>query len=137
MDLLFGNAKPVGKIYLVVYAVVMTSWVCVSTVSEYSLGNVNGVYGTLRHILDEGSDKLGFIWSIALVVVEGGLTTMVMGAYEKHIAGPRREAMKRAEQAEKELAEWNSWNERRLRAEACGQRFDEPAPGSKKTTGTQ
>ena len=85
---------------------------------------------------------------------------MVLGAYEKHVAGPRREAIARAEKAEKErdeaqaalaslaaqaeklnaqaetltvqgelLVEATAWNERRLQAEARGERFDEPFPG--------
>ena len=58
---------------------------------------------------------------------------MVLWAYEKHVAGPRREAIARAEKAEKELAEeramTRAWNERRLLAEARGERFDEPHPG--------
>lgn len=57
---------------------------------------------------------------------------MVLGAYEKHVAGPRREAIARAKQAEKALAEVQdqAWNERRLLAEARGEPFDEPHPGS-------
>ena len=68
---------------------------------------------------------------------------MVLGAYEKHVAGPRREAIARAEKAEKERdealaklaeqtkvqAEQRAWNERRLQAEARGEPFDEPFPG--------
>ena len=68
---------------------------------------------------------------------------MVLGAYEKHVAGPRREAIARAEKAEKERdealaklaeqtkvqAEQRAWNERRLQAEARGEPFYEPFPG--------
>ena len=62
---------------------------------------------------------------------------MVLGAYEEHVLGPRREAEKRARQAEERAqeaeeqvnAEWRNWNERRLEAEARGERFDEPVPG--------
>lgn len=67
----------------------------------------------------------------------------VLGAYEKHVAGPRREAIARAEKAEKErdeaqvaqaiqgerLVEARAWNERRLQAEARGERFGEPFLG--------
>ena len=41
---------------------------------------------------------------------------MVLGAYEKHVAGPRREAIARAERAEKKLAEQRAWNKRRRQA---------------------
>ena len=62
---------------------------------------------------------------------------MVLGAYEEHVLGPRREAEKQAEERAKEAekrakrvnAEWRNWNERRLEAEARGERFDEPVPG--------
>ena len=54
---------------------------------------------------------------------------MVLGAYEKHVAGPRREAEKRARQAEEQVAEGRNWNKRRLEAEARGEPFDEPYPG--------
>ncbi len=65
---------------------------------------------------------------------------MVFGAYEKYIGGPRRRAIARAEQVEKERdeakakqaearTERNAGNERRLQAEARGEPFDEPFPG--------
>ena len=57
---------------------------------------------------------------------------MVMGAFERHVFGPRRKAMKQAEElAEKvaeERAEIRAWNERRLAAAARGEPFDEPLP---------
>ena len=64
---------------------------------------------------------------------------MVLGAYEKYVFGPRREAqkraaeaVKRADEAKKRLEEVWAWNERRLKAEADGEPFDEPFPGEKK-----
>ena len=61
---------------------------------------------------------------------------MVLGAYEKHVLGPRRDAEERARQAEErarqaeeQVAEGRNWNKRRLEAEARGERFDEPYPG--------
>ena len=72
---------------------------------------------------------------------------MVLGAYEKHVAGPRREAIKQAKQAqeqaeeqvkqaeeqaklaEEQVNEMKAWNERRLQAEASGEPFNEPFPG--------
>ena len=70
---------------------------------------------------------------------------MVLGAYEKCVFGPRREAQKRAEEAEeerdevraradkseKELEEARAWNKRRLKAQADGEPFDEPYPDAK------
>ena len=57
---------------------------------------------------------------------------MVLGAYEEHVARPRREAIKRAEEAEKRLDEFKAaakdWNRRRLKAQADGKPFDEPHP---------
>ena len=54
---------------------------------------------------------------------------MVLGAYEKHVAGPRREAIKQAKQAEEQVNEMKAWNACRLQAEASGEPFDEPFPG--------
>ena len=61
---------------------------------------------------------------------------MVLGAYEEHVAGPRRRAKARADKAEKErdevvkeLEEARAWNRRRLKAQADGEPFDEPYPG--------
>ena len=54
---------------------------------------------------------------------------MVLGAYEEHVLGPRREAEKRAEK--RVNAEWRNWNERRLEAELRGERFDEPSPATR------
>ena len=53
---------------------------------------------------------------------------MVLGAYEEHVAGPRRKAIERAEKAEKKIKEAIAWNERRLKAQAQGEPFDEPYP---------
>ena len=65
---------------------------------------------------------------------------MVLGAYEEHVAGPRRRAKERADKAEKERDEvvkeldkerdeGRAWNRRRLKAQADGEPFDEPYPG--------
>ena len=60
---------------------------------------------------------------------------MVLGAYEEHVAGPRRRAKERADKAEKERDEvvkerdeGRAWNRRRLKAQANGEPFDEPYP---------
>ena len=72
---------------------------------------------------------------------------MVFGAFEKHVFGPRREAIKRADEAEKRAEErvkervkevtaaGKAWNERRLQAEARGEPFNEPVPGYEEVEG--
>ena len=81
-----------------------------------------------REIVTSGKD---------IAIMEGGPGTMVLGGYEKHVLGPRREAEERARQAEERAeervrqanAKGKAWNERRLQAEARGEPFDEPFPG--------
>ena len=58
---------------------------------------------------------------------------MVLGAYEKHVAGPRREAIKQAKLAEEQVNEMKAWNQRRLQAKASGEPFDEPFPGDEES----
>ena len=60
---------------------------------------------------------------------------MVMGAFEKYVYGPRREAIKQAEEAKKRATAWKAWNERRLQAEARGETFDEPSPRDEEAEG--
>ena len=45
----------------------------------------------------------------------------------------QREQMARAEGAARNQAEWVAWNERRMAAEAAGEPFDEPPPGTTAT----
>ena len=64
---------------------------------------------------------------------------MVLGSFEKHIFGPRREAINQAKEAkaraEAMLAEGRAWNERRRQAKARGEPFDEPLPGAEEAEG--
>ena len=64
---------------------------------------------------------------------------MVFGTYEKYVFGPRREAIKRADEAEARAAEvvaaCEAWNERRLQAEARGEPFNESVPGDEEVEG--
>ncbi|MCY4581143.1 MAG: hypothetical protein OXD31_19130 [Chloroflexi bacterium] len=53
---------------------------------------------------------------------------MVLGAYEEHVLGPRRKAVRKADEAERKLEEARAWNKRRLKAQADGKPFDEPYP---------
>ena len=64
---------------------------------------------------------------------------MVLGAYEDHVAGPRRKAQEERDEAvrqcdeavrklEEERAAAKAWNRRRLKAQADGEPFDEPYP---------
>ena len=67
---------------------------------------------------------------------------MVLGAYDKYVTGPRKEAIKRADLAEERVEERvkqakeqaniiiSAWNERRLQAEANGEPFNEPLPSA-------
>ena len=89
---------------------------------------------------------------LALLTIEGPKTVMVVADYiterwlnplkerrrreaEERIEKIRaeaeqREQMARAEGAARNQAEWVAWNERRMAAEASGEPFDEPPPGS-------
>ena len=57
---------------------------------------------------------------------------MVFGAFEKYVFGPRREAQKRAEEAERRADEFDAavkaWYERLCDAKAREETFDEPIP---------
>ena len=64
----------------------------------------------------------------------------LLGAFEKHVLGPRREAIKQARLAEERAAEAAEerdenratiapWNQRRLQAGERGEPFDKPFPG--------
>ena len=76
---------------------------------------------------DEAQDR-SFIATITVLIAEGGPGTMVLGAYEKHVAGPRREAIKKAQLAEEQKNAMKAWNQRRLQAQANDEPFDEPFP---------
>ena len=85
---------------------------------------------------------------LALLTIEGPQTLMVVADYlRKKLIEPleekrrveaerrraeaeQREQMARAEGAARNQAEWVAWNERRMAAEASGEPFDEPPPGS-------
>ena len=96
---------------------------------------------------------------LALLTIEGPNTIMVVGDYlrkkliepleeKRRIEAERRreEAERRREEAEERVARiryegraegaaqaqaaWEAWNERRLAAEANGEAFDEPTPGT-------
>ena len=86
---------------------------------------------------------------LALLTIEGPNTVMVVGDYlRKKLIEPleerrRQEAEQRqraarekglaegrAEGRAESQAEWGAWNERRMAAEANGETFDEPPPGT-------
>ena len=147
VERLARNIRLLRKLYIGAYATIMAGWITYAAFAEYLLGNIGGFYGLVRHVFDEGADKWGFVWTITVVLMEGGPGTMVLGAYEKHVLGPRRDAEERARQteerarqteerarqAEEQVAEGRNWNNRRLEAEARGERFDEPYPGDEDT----
>ena len=91
---------------------------------------------------------------LALLTIEGPRTVMVVADYiTQRWLNPlkerrRREAEQRNEQAREEgraegqaqgqaanQAAWEAWNERRMTAEANGQPFDEPPPGTSGANG--
>ncbi len=117
-----------GNSYIIVYATIMSVWITYTSLAEYSLGNISGLYGFIRHAFDEGAHKWGFVWSVTIAIMEGGPGTMVLGAFEKHVLGPRREAIQEAREAKERVAAWKAWNERRLAAEARQEPFSEPPP---------
>ncbi|MDE2688574.1 MAG: hypothetical protein OXI16_13905 [Chloroflexota bacterium] len=127
--------------YILVYAMIMAGWLGFTAFAEWSAGNMGSLYEAAKVIFDEAADKWGLVWTVTIGLNEGGLTGMVMGAFEKHVFGPRREAIekarqaeKRAEQAEQDYAELRAWTERRLAAEGRGEPFDEPIPPTTKWT---
>ena len=74
---------------------------------------------------------------LALLTIEGPQTVMVVADYlRKKLIEPlderreeRRNRFRQEGQAQTQAA-WESWNERRLAAEASGEPFDEPPPGA-------
>lgn len=74
---------------------------------------------------------------LALLTIEGPQTVMVVADYlRKKLIEPldeRREERRnrlRKEGEARNQAAWEAWNERRLAAEANGETFDEPPPGT-------
>ena len=90
---------------------------------------------------------------LALLTIEGPQTLMVVAHYlKKKLIEPleerrRQEAQQREEEARQREEEaraegeaqtqavWEAWNERRIAAEANGEPFDEPPPGTSSTEG--
>ena len=86
---------------------------------------------------------------LALLTIEGPRTTMVVADYitqrwlnplkerqrEEALAEGRAQgrAQGRAEGEARNQAAWEAWNERRVEAEAKGEPFDEPPPGTSST----
>ena len=92
---------------------------------------------------------------LALLTIEGPRTVMVVADYiTQRWLNPLKERLReegraegraqgraegraqgRAEAEAKIHAEWEAWNERRMAAEAVGEPFDEPPPGTSSTEG--
>ena len=83
---------------------------------------------------------------LALLTIEGPENIMVVADYlRKRLIEPleerrRKEAEQRQQEARAEgraekQTEWLSWNRRRIAAEAAGEPFDEPPPGTSSTEG--
>ena len=73
---------------------------------------------------------------LALLTIEGPRTFMVVADYfTRRWLNPLKESLRaegRAEGEARNQAEWVAWNERRMAAEAKGEPFDEPPPGTSK-----
>lgn len=84
---------------------------------------------------------------LALLTIEGPRTVMVVADYiTQRWLNPLKERLReegraegraqgRAEAEAKIHAEWEAWNERRMAAEAAGEPFDEPPPGTSSSEG--
>ena len=68
--------------------------------------------------------------AVSMVVTETGRYVMVLAAaFEEWREKRRREQIARA--VHENNAEWEAWNQRRLRAEQRGEPFDEPLPSER------
>ena len=71
---------------------------------------------------------------LALLTIEGPRTLMVVADYlKKRFIEPLEEKRRLEAMAEGEArnqAAWEAWNERRMAAEASGEPFDDPPPGT-------
>ena len=80
---------------------------------------------------------------LALLTIEGPRTVMVVADYiTQRWLNPLKERLREEGRAEGQAqgqaatqAAWEAWNERRMTAEANGQPFDEPPPGTSSTNG--
>ena len=80
---------------------------------------------------------------LALLTIEGPQTFMVVADYiTQRWLNPLKKRLReeaiaegRAQGEAQNQAAWEAWNERRLAAEASGEPFDEPPPGTSSTEG--
>ena len=76
---------------------------------------------------------------LALLTIEGPRTFMVVADYiTQRWLNPLKERLReegRAQGDARTQATWEAWNERRVAAEASGEPFDEPPPGTSSTEG--
>ena len=74
---------------------------------------------------------------LALLTIEGPKTIMVVADYiTSRWLNPLKKRIREEGRAEGEAdtqAAWEAWNERRMAAEAAGEPFDEPPPGTSST----
>ena len=80
---------------------------------------------------------------LALLTIEGPQTIMVVADYiTERWLNPLKKRLREEARAEgraqgeaRTQAAWEAWNERRMAAEASGEPFDEPPPGTSSTEG--
>ena len=80
---------------------------------------------------------------LALLTIEGPKTLMVVADYiTQRWLNPLKKRLReeaiaegRAQGEARNQAAWEAWNERRMAAEASGEPFDEPPPGTSSTEG--
>ena len=133
--------------YLGVFFVQMAAWTVMAGWDEAARGDHAGAVAYLRAVGRDSSQMVQMFVMSTIVLVESGRLVMVLAQrmadrLKEQREQRRREREQREEdrkqreaeliaEARRELvAEFAEWNERRLAAEARGERFDEPLPGA-------
>ena len=126
--------------YLGVFFVQMALWMGMTGWDEAARGDHAGAVEYLRAVGRGSSHMVQMFVMSTIVLVESARLVMVLAQRMADRLKEQREQRRRErEQREAELiaearrelvAEFAAWNERRLAAEARGERFDEPLPGA-------
>ncbi len=79
-------------------------------------------------LLDTGPTAIGAAM-VSLIIVEAPKSIMVIATYlANRLLHPLQEKL-RQEGSQRNQAQWEAWNERRMEADKRGEPFDEPPPG--------
>ena len=126
--------------YLGVFFVQMAAWTVMAGWDEAARGDHAGAVAYLRAVGRDSSQMVQMFVMSTIVLVESGRLVMILAQRMADRLKEQREQRRRErEQREAELiaearrelvAEFAAWNERRLAAEARGEKFDEPPPGA-------